>query len=90
MKKTIGIVFKILLLVVVVLWVGLIVTEYYRYQNNDPMLVVIKSETLTYDDGLVFVNYGLGYKSITYNRTSLPGREFGHIFIRVREKMPSR
>ena len=31
----------------------------------------------------------LGYKTITYERTSLYGREFGHIFITVREQLPN-
>ena len=54
------------------------------------MIVLLKEETIPYDDGRVYVNYGLGYKSITYNRTSITGKEFGHIFIRVRDKMPRR
>lgn len=88
MKKTLGIIFKVLLVSIVVIWVGLILIEYFRYQDNEPMLVVLKSETLSYDDGHVYVYYGLGYKTITYERTSLYGKEFGHIFIKVRESMP--
>ena len=90
MKKTLGILFKIFLLAVVVIWVGLIVVEYVRYQKNEPMLIVLKEKTLSYDDGHVYVYWGLGYKSITYERTSLYGKEFGHIFIKVREEMPKR
>ena len=54
------------------------------------MLVLLKEETKTYDDGYVVINYGLGYKTITYERTNLKGREFGHLFIGVREKLPSK
>lgn len=90
MKKTLGILFKIFLLAVVVIWVGLIVVEYVRYQKNEPMLIVLKEKTLSYDDGHVYVYWGLGYKSITYERTSLYGKEFGHIFIKVRDEMPAK
>ena len=90
MKKTIGIIFKVLLITVVVLWIGLIVVEYFRYQNDQPMIILLNSDTLTYDDGRVYVNYGLGYKTITYSRSSITGKEFGHIFIGVRDSVPVR
>lgn len=83
-----GILFKALLILVVVVWIGLILVEYFRYQDNEPMLVVLKEETIPYDDGHVYVYWGLGYKAITYERTSLYGKEFGHIFIQVREELP--
>lgn len=88
MKKTLGIIFKVLLVSVVVVWIGLILVEYFRYQDNEPMLIVLKEETLAYEDGHVYVYWGLGYKSITYERTSIYGKEFGHIFIPVRESLP--
>lgn len=90
MRKALGITFKILLVAVVVIWIGLIVVEYFRYQNDEPMIIVLKSETITYEDGRVYVNYGLGYKSITYSRSNITGKEFGHIFIPIREKVPNR
>jgi len=52
------------------------------------MLVVLKEDVITYEDGKVIVSWGLGYKTITYERTSLYGKEFGHIFISVREVLP--
>ena len=88
MRKTLGILFKVLLVSIVVVWIGLILVEYFRYQDNEPMLVVLKEETIPYEDGHVYVYWGLGYKSITYERTSLYGKEFGHIFIKVREELP--
>ncbi len=78
-----------LLVTLVVAWIGLILVEYFRYQDNEPMLVVLKEETIPYPDGHVYVYYGLGYKSITYERTSIYGKEFGHIFIGVRDKIPN-
>lgn len=75
---------------VVLVWMGLIYIEYKRFNNDLPMIVLLKEETKTYDDGYVVINYGLGYKSITYERANLKGKEFGHIFIKVREEMPKR
>ena len=88
MKKTLWFIFKALLITIVVAWIGLILTEYFRYQDNEPMLVVLKEETLAYEDGHVYVYWGLGYKSITYERTSIYGKEFGHIFTKVRTEIP--
>jgi len=88
MRKTLVILFKILLVMVVVVWMGLILVEYFRYQDNEPMLVVLKEETKAYEDGNVYISWGLGYKTITYERTSIYGKEFGHIFISVRDELP--
>ena len=90
MKQTLGIIFKVFLIILVGIWVSIIIIEYTRYQHDEPMLVVLKEDTLTYPDGHVYVYYGLGYKSITYERTSLYGKEFGHIFIKVRENLPKK
>lgn len=71
------------------MWMAIIIIEYFRYRDNEPMLLVLKSETKEYEDGHVYIYYGLGYKTITYERTSLYGKEFGHIFIKVRESLPT-
>lgn len=86
-KRAIEIIYRLLLVLIIVLWIGLIVMEYNRYQKNLPMLVLLKEDKITYDDGYVIIDYGLGYKSITYERANIKGREFGHIFISVREKL---
>ena len=87
MRKTLGIIFRVILVLIAVLWMSLIIVEYVRYKDDEPMLIVLKQETLTYDDGHVYVYYGLGYKSITYNRTCIYGKEFGHIFTSVRGRL---
>ncbi len=87
MRRTIGIILKVLIVGIVVAWIGLILVEYFRYQADEPMLVVLKEETLTYPDGHVYVYYGLGYKAISYERTSIYGKAFGHIFIPVKESI---
>lgn len=90
MKKTLGIMFKVLLIALVVVWITLILFEYFRYQKNDPLLVVLKQDVIDYEDGHVYVYWGLGYKAITYERTSIYGKEFGSIFIKVREQLPDK
>ena len=70
--KKLGVVFRVLLTILVVVWVGLIITEYIRFDKNEPMLAPLKTEVLKYEDGEVYVSTGLGYKSIIYNITSLP------------------
>ena len=90
MKKAVEIIYRALLILVVIFWMGLIIIEYNRYQKDLPMIISFKQETKTYDDGYVVINYGLGYKTITYERASLKGKEFGHIFIKVRNELPKR
>lgn len=90
MRRTISILLKGLAISLVVFYIGLIFVEYFRYQDNLPMIIELKNETIPYDDGNVYVSWGLGYKTITYNRTSIYGKEFGHLFIDVREGMPSK
>ena len=89
MRKTLGILFKSLLVTVVVVWIGLIYVEYGRYSDNKPMIVVLHEKKIPYEDGHVYVYWGLGYKKIIYERTSIYGKEFGHIFISVKEKLPN-
>ncbi len=79
--------FRAIIIGIVVGYISLIFVEYFRYQKDEPMLVVLKEETKNYDDGHVYIYYGLGYKSITYERKSLYGKQFGHIFIKVKESL---
>ncbi len=90
MKKIVGIAIRIIMILLVLAWVGLIIVEHSRYLNDEPMLVVLKEEVKTYEDGHVYVYYGLGYKAITYRRTSLYGKQFGHLFTKVKEEVPKR
>lgn len=90
MKRTVGIILKSIAVLLVVSWMTLILVEYSRYKDNKPMLIVLKEENITYDDGMVYVHWGLGYKTITYSRTSLYGKEFGHIFTKIRKQIPEK
>jgi hypothetical protein len=88
MKRTLGILLKGLAIILIVSWVGLILIEHNRHSQGKPMLVVLNKKIIDYYDGHVYVYTGLGYKSIIYERTSLNGKEFGPIFISVRNKLP--
>lgn len=88
-KKILEITYKTLLTIVLIVWLGLIYTEYRRFEKNESMLVVLKEENIKYDDGNVNVKYGLGYKEIIYNRESIQARAFGHIFLKVKESNPN-
>lgn len=91
MQRTLGILFKAFLVVLVVAWVGLIIAEYVIYTKDLPMLAVIYEERIDYDEedggGYVNIYYGLGYKRIEYRRPNISGKEFGHFFIKVRDKI---
>lgn len=82
MKKGVSIAIKCTIVILALLYAVLLFVEFNRYEKNLPMLFPIKdTEIHVYDDGEVEINTGLGYKTITYNRDSAIGREFGHIFI---------
>lgn len=91
MKSTIGFLVKSLLITVLVLWLGLIIIEFIRFKNDEPMLFpIVTSEPIKYDDGYVYVYYGFGYKEIIYERESIYGKQFGHLFIKVKEELPEK
>ena len=90
MRKTLEILLKSLVVIAVSAWMVLIITDYYRYKEDKPMLIVLKRTVKNYSDGHVYVYYGLGYKEIIYERTSLYGKEFGHIFIKIKDEIPKK
>ena len=87
MKRALHYIFNILLTIVLVVWIGLIVVEYLRFQKEESMLVVVKTEEVDFDGGKAYVNTGLGYKTIVYDGVTQKGREFGHMFIKVRDNL---
>ena len=82
MKKNFKLLLKIFLVLLVIAYTSLLFVEYFRYRNDKPMMIVLKEKVKNYDDGNVHIYYGLGYKSIDYQRKSIYGKQFGHIFIR--------
>lgn len=84
-KEKIVKILNVLLLVVVIAWAGLVLFEYFNVRGkNEPKFCFWKQETKVYDDGNVESCIGLGYKVITYNRTSYRALEFGPFWISER------
>ena len=81
-KGIISLIVKIVIVVLAAAYAILLFIEYNRYQNDLPMLVQTKNTDIhVYQDGDVEINTGLGYKTITYNRDSVKGKEFGTLFL---------
>ena len=85
MKETLRTIFKIVLLVLVIVWVGLVVTDYLNTLHDKPLKFCIKESTKKYPDGKTYECVGLGYKMYKYERKSISATEFGPIFISERQ-----
>lgn len=82
MNKYVSLAIKCAIVLISALYAMLLFVEFNRYQNDKPMLLPIKNtEIHTYTDGTVEINTGLGYKTISYYRDSVTGKEFGHMFL---------
>ncbi len=80
MKKFIGRLFWIIVILLMCLWTF----EFYRIRNGlDPMFTY-KEDVKVYPDGVTTVKYGIGYKVYDYNRTDLLGVEFVSMFAKER------
>ena len=84
MDRTIGKIIKILLVVLLIGWVSLVLTDYIRNSNGKDPIFCLKRTTKKYSDGKVYICTGLGYKSIRYDRKSIDAIEFGPFFINER------
>ena len=90
MKKLIMTILKVVMVLLVISWIILIIAESNRYKNDEPMIITLNEEIREYSDGSVHIYYGLGYKKIIYERTSLEGKEFGSIFTKVKTELPKK
>ena len=82
MKKGLSLFIKCLIIIIAAGYAILLFLEFDRYEKNLPMILPIKhTEVHVYSDGEVEINTGLGYKTITYNRDSVQGKEFGTILL---------
>lgn len=89
MKKVLGMIFKTLILVALVAWVIIVVSDYMNTLNEKPLKYCIKERVHDYgEDGNVYECIGLGYRVFKYNRKSLTATHFGPIFIK--EKQPGK
>lgn len=85
MKKIIGGIFKFLVILLIIAWVYLIASDYFRVQKGKNPQYCIKETTKTYHDGTVYSCIGLGYKVFRYERKSISAFEFGPFFIQERQ-----
>lgn len=81
MKKIINNIFRILLIILIVAWIGIIVVDYFKVKDGKEPKFCMSESTKTYSDGTVYRCIGLGYKVFRYDRESISAIEFGPIFI---------
>ena len=82
MKKTISIIFWIIIILLVCLWTY----EFYRVRNGYEAKFCLSNKINTYIDGVSEECIGLGYKVYEYRRTKLKGTEFVSIFAKERHE----
>ena len=85
MKEVLNIIFKTLLLILVIVWVGIVVTDYLNTIHDKRLKFCLKESTHKYNDGTTYECVGLGYKMYKYERKSISATEFGPIFISERQ-----
>ena len=85
MKKVIINVLKIIAILLVIVWIGIIFVDYFKARDGHDPMFCIKEEVKTYDDGTVYSCTGLGYKLFRYERKSISAVEFGPFFIQERQ-----
>lgn len=84
MKKTLTVVLKVAILVFILFWVIMLLTDYFRARKNLEPLFCISEKENVYEDGTTSICTGLGYKYIRYNRDCLSASEFGPFLIKER------
>lgn len=84
MKKGIVFVLKVLVIILFLVWVAIIFTDYFKTRNDEKPIFCIKETTYEYDDGYTYECVGLGYKMYKYERDTIKATEFGPIFIEQR------
>ena len=84
-KVKVGDIVKVIILALVIVWIIIFFIDYFRARKSLRPIFCIHEETITYDDGTVYVCTGLGYKMYEYNRSSVSASiEFGPFFIKER------
>lgn len=70
-------VFNTVLWIILLIWIGICLFDFYNVNNKKEPMFCIKKETIKYSDGKVESCLGLGYKVYHYQRKSFNGIEFG-------------
>ena len=88
MKKVIFTIIKIFILIVIVAWMCLFVTDYFRAQNGEKPLVCLNERTVVSDGTKVeagatyYSCTSFGYKYYTYTKSGESKTGFGPAFIK--------
>ena len=88
MKKIIGTIIKVLILLIVVVWMVMFVTDYFRAQNGEKPLVCLSEQTVVSDGTKVeagatyYSCTSFGYKYYTYTKSGESKTGFGPSFIK--------
>lgn len=75
---------NIVLWIVLFVWMGMCLYDFYTVKAEKKPVFCIKEETIQYEDGTVISCLGPGYKVYRYNRDSYKGIEFGPIWAKDR------
>lgn len=88
MKKIIGTIIKVLVLLIIVVWMVMFVTDYFRAQNGEKPLVCLNEQTVVSDGTKVeagatyYSCTSFGYKYYTYTKSGESKTGFGPAFIK--------
>ncbi len=84
MKKKIFFILKILVIVIVVAWMGLFVTDYFRAKNGGKPMVCFNEVNKNTENGTFYRCISLGYKYYEYvdNVKGQATYGFGAVFIK--------
>lgn len=77
-------VLNIVLWIILFVWMGMCLYDFYTVKAEKKPVFCIKEETIQYEDGTVISCLGPGYKVYRYNRDSYKGIEFGPFWAKDR------
>lgn len=83
-KTKLSKVINIILWIILFIWMGVCLTDFYNVKNEKEPMFCIKKGTTKYDDGTVDYCIGAGYKIYYYNRQTFNAIEFGPIWSKDR------
>ena len=86
MRRIVENITKILLIILLIGWVSIVFTDYFRNVDGKDPIFCLKEETKKYSDGEVYICTGLGYKAFRYERKSIDGTAFGPFFIKEKTR----
>lgn len=76
-KETVNKIINVILWIVLICWMLICLTDFFKTTNKKDPIFCIKKETVSYDDGEVHSCLGLGYKIYNYQRSSFKAIEYG-------------